>query len=165
MFGQRTISCELTRDDVVVSGVYGWGAASNSVLFRPSSSLSASKLLLTQTFHLLHQIVYASFLAQREPHVVTIDPQPPSTSPARDLVPNHHRNSHSSAQCESAISSLSTNVSPSERSHTTGTSPLVPATRPRSELEGENRIDALPQLPEICSCAPFACCGRYCFDA
>jgi hypothetical protein len=93
--------------------------------------------------------VYAFFLALREPHVVTIDPLPPSTSPTRDAVPNHHRNSSSSAQFASAISPVSSNPPPSGRSHITGASTLVPATRPRSELEGENRIDALPQLPEI----------------
>lgn len=109
--------------------------------------------------------MYAFFLAPREPHVVTIDPLPPSTSPTRDVVPNHHRNSSSSAQFASAISSVSTNPPPSGRSHITGASTLVPATRPRSELEGENRIDALPQLPEIRSCAPPSPCRRSRFDA
>jgi hypothetical protein len=108
--------------------------------------------------------VYAFFLALREPHVVTIDPLPSSTSPTRDAVPNHHRNSSSSAQFASAISSVSTNPPPSGRSHITGAS-TIPATRPRSELEGENRIDALPQLPEIRSCAPTPPCRRNRFDA
>ena len=104
--------------------------------------------------------MYAFFLPLREPHVVTIDPLPPSTSPTRDAVPNHHRNSSSSAQFESPISSVSTNAPPSGRSHTTGTSPLVPATRPRSELEGENRIDAFPHLTEIRSCALLVPCRK-----
>jgi hypothetical protein len=109
--------------------------------------------------------VYAFFLALREPHVVTIDPLPPSTSPTRDAVPNHHRNSSSSAQFASAISPVSSNPPPSGRSHITGASTLVPATRPRSELEGENRIDALPQLPEIRPCAPTSPYRRNRFDA
>ena len=106
--------------------------------------------------------MYAFFLALREPHVVTIDPLPPSTSPTRDAVPNHHRNSSSSAQFESPISSVSTNAPPSGRSHTT--SPLVPATRQRSELEGENRIDAFPHLTEIRPCALPVPCRRNRFD-
>jgi len=94
-------------------------------------------------------VVYALFLALRELHAVTIDPLPPSTPPARDAVPNHPRTSLSSTHFESAVSAVSTNVSPSGRSHTTTTSPLVPATRLRSDLEGENRTDALPHPPEI----------------
>jgi hypothetical protein len=105
--------------------------------------------------------VYAFFLALRELHAVTIDPLPPSTPAARDAVPNHRRTSHSSTQFESAVSTVSTNVSPSGRSHTTSTSPLVPATRLRSELEGENRTDTLPHLQEIRPCAPFVLC---CFN-
>jgi hypothetical protein len=95
------------------------------------------------------------FLALRELHAVTIDPLPPSTPPARDAVPNHPRTSLSSTHFESAVSSVSTNISPSGRSHTTSTNPLVPATRLRSELEGENRTDVLPHPPEIRPCAPF----------
>jgi hypothetical protein len=110
--------------------------------------------LLSRRSSIFHtQAAHAIFLALREPHAVTIDPLPPSTPPARDAVPNHRRTSHSSTQFESAVSTVSTNISPSGRSHTS-TSPLVPATRLRSELEGENRTDALPHLPEIRPCAP-----------
>jgi hypothetical protein len=114
-------------------------------------------LLSRRSSIFLTQVAYAIFLALRELHAVTIDPLPPSTPPARDRVPNHRRTSHSSTQFESAVSTVSTNLSPSGRSHTS-TSPLVPATRLRSELEGENRTDALPHQPETRPCAPFVLC-------
>jgi hypothetical protein len=144
-----TVSCELTRDK---DGVSTDGMFAQSCP-RPTSSLSAFKLLLTHRSSIFPtQVVYAFFLVPREPHVITIDPLPPSTSPARDVVPNHRRTSHSSAQSESAASAVLTNLSPSGRFYTTGISPLIPATRLRSELEGENRIDAAPHPPEIRPC-------------
>lgn len=111
--------------------------------------------VLTHRSSIFHaQVVYAFFLAPRELHVVTIDPQPPSTPPTRDAVPTHRRTFHSSAQFESAVSAVSTNVPPSGRSRTASTNPLVPATRLRSELEGENRTDTLLHPPDIRPCAP-----------
>jgi len=106
------------------------------------------------------QVVDAFFLAFKELHIVTIDPLPPSTSPSRDTVPNHRRTSHSSAQFESAVSSVSTNVLLPGRSHTS-TSPVVPATRLRSELEAENRTSTIPRPPETRPCAPSV---LYCFN-
>ena len=126
-----------------------------SYLVQSRIVLPAFKLLLLRRSSTFHTRRVCLFLALRELHAVTIDPLPPSTPPARDAVPNHPRTSLSSTHFESAVSSVSTNVSPSRRSHTTSTSPLVPATRLRSELEGENRTDALPHPQEIRPCAPF----------
>ena len=53
----------------------------------------------------------------------------------RYLLLETHSNSNSLTRFESVISSVSTNAPPSRRSHFTGTSTLVPATRPRSELK------------------------------
>lgn len=117
--------------------------------------LPTFRLLLSRRSFTFHTSRVCVFLALRELHAVTIDPLPPSTPPARDAVPNHPRTPLSSTHFESAVSSVSTNVSPPGRSHTTSTSPLVPATRLRSELEGENRTDTLTHPPEIRPCAPF----------
>jgi hypothetical protein len=127
----------------------------------PSRPSQLFRLLLTHRSSIFHtQVVYAFFLAFKDLHVVTIDPLPPSTSPSRDAVPNHRRTSHSSAQFESAVSSVSTNLPFPGRSHTT-TSPVVPATRLRSELEAENRTDTIPRPPETRPCAPSV---LYCFN-
>ena len=126
-----------------------------SYLVQSRIALPVFKLLLLRRSPTFHPRRVCLFLVLRELHAVTIDPLPPSTPPARDAVPNHPRTPLSSTHFESAVSSVSTNVSPSGRSHTTSTSPLVPATRLRSELEGENRTDALPHPTEIKPCAPF----------
>jgi hypothetical protein len=151
--GPRTESCELTRDD---GGVSSERRDAYCLEYPdPHRPFQLFKLLLTHRSSIFPtQVVHAFLLVPRELHVVTIDPLPPSTPPARDAVPNHRRTSHSSAQSESVVSSVLTNVSSPRRFYTTGTSPLIPATRLRSEIEGENRIDAAPHPPEIRHCAP-----------
>ena len=151
IIGQCTTSCELTRDERVGEGL----RAQVPVLPCPEPYRPFQLSVLTHRSSIFHaQVVYAFFLAPRELHVVTIDPQPPSTPPTRDAVPTHRRTFHSSAQFESAVSAVSTNVPPSGRSRTASTNPLVPATRLRSELEGENRTDTLLHPPDIRPCAP-----------
>jgi hypothetical protein len=154
MSEQCITSCELTHE-VVGVGKDGKLTASRAILSRAASYSQFSGSCYYADHPPFTHVVYAFFLASRELHAVTIDPLPPSTPPARDAVPNHPRTSLSSTRFESAVSSVSTNNSPSGRSHTTSTSHLVPATRLRSELEGENRADALPHPPEIRPCAPF----------
>ncbi|THH17111.1 hypothetical protein EW146_g3632 [Bondarzewia mesenterica] len=76
--------------------------------------------------------------------VANIDPLPPSTTPARDIVPIHNRRRSPTPILdtvnEERVGSISANNSPSRSTRipsTSGTPTLIPATRTRSHLEGD----------------------------
>lgn len=91
------------------------------------------------------------------PQVVNIDPLPPSTNPARDTVPVY-RHLHSPTSALEALNEerlglTAANHSPSRiarSSSTTGTPTLIPATRARSYLEGnENSEPSTTYSPDL----------------
>ncbi|TFY66673.1 hypothetical protein EVG20_g4410 [Dentipellis fragilis] len=74
-------------------------------------------------------------------HVATIDPLPSPTTPSRDTVPDVHQ-PHTHSPTRGTLTAASpSHSSPARAAHIGSSSPLIPATRTRSQLESDNRSE------------------------